>query len=270
MPAVASRHRFLVDCLDRIPETLGREFLFSHVHTYDPPGKTLLQGVDEEMAVRVDVFRAYVQEMDRAEQTWLAGFPIRVVSLPDLVARHARLTWDLVGGKTVAPKYARDFQCMLDGTTTDEVEAVWQEHRKPHSPEGFAETARELRRVIEIRKDLLVPTVYSKDTLAACSRCTAFQHSLWPMRPGYLRFWGIAEGKARKQGCACARRIAPHLFLASTRKQNGSSRRSLRLSPRSGFPPHEPKTCSWGPRGLRQRGAVLRTVPLSHSHDTES
>lgn len=165
---------FLVDSFDGIPETLGREFLFRHVHSYDPPGKTLLQAVDEEMAVRVDVFRAYGQEMDRTEPTVLAGYPMRTVSLPDLVARHARLNWDLVDGQRVAPKYARDFLRMLELVTTDGMEEIWREHRKPHCPESFAETARELKRLIELRQDLLVPPVYSTDTLEACSRC----HSL--------------------------------------------------------------------------------------------
>lgn len=165
---------FLVDSFDGIPETLGRAFLFRHVHPYDPPGKTLVQAVAEEMAVRVDVFRAYGQEMARTEPTVLAGYPMRTVSLPDLVARHAQLTWDLVGGQPVSPKYARDFLRMLELLTTDEVEDIWQEHRKPHCPDSFAETARELKKIIELRQDLLVSPVYSTDTLESCSRC----HSL--------------------------------------------------------------------------------------------
>lgn len=167
---------FLVESFEDVPETLGGEFLFRHVHPYDRPGKTLLQFVDQATAVRVDVFRAYGREMDRADVAQLAGLPVRMVSLTDLVVRHARLTWDLVGGNQVSPKYARDFLRMLELVNMDEVETVWLEHRKPHSPEGFAEAVRELRRTIELRQNLLVPPIYSTDT-QACARChsdTAF------------------------------------------------------------------------------------------------
>ena len=56
---------FIVSSFDCIPTTLSEDFLFRHVHPNDPPGKTLLQGVDEETGVRVDVFRAYGSVMDR-------------------------------------------------------------------------------------------------------------------------------------------------------------------------------------------------------------
>ncbi|MGA7316627.1 MAG: hypothetical protein WBX22_21965 [Silvibacterium sp.] len=170
---------FLVDSFDCITKTLGREFLFRHVHPFDPPAKTLMQSVDPEMGVRVDVFRAYGREMDRAEATFVAGFPMMMVSLLDMVVRHARLNWDLVDGKQVHPKYSRDFLRMLELVITDEVEGIWREHRKPHMPEGFADTVRELRRVIEVRRDLLVAWDYSEDALEVCTRCQS--HAAFPL-----------------------------------------------------------------------------------------
>jgi hypothetical protein len=158
---------FLTDSFDAIPGTLGSDFLLRHVHPHDPPGKTLLQAVDPDTEVRVDVFRAYGAEMQRAS----GG----VVSLEDLAARNARLSWDLMEGKSVAPKYARDFLRMAELVSTEEIEGIWKEHRKPHMPGTFAETSRELRRVIALRADLLIPPVYSTDVDEVCPRCVGSQ-----------------------------------------------------------------------------------------------
>src|SRR5271170_4698442 len=77
--AVRSLHDidFLAASFDRIPQALGNELLFRHVHPSDPPGKTLLQAVDEELAIRVDVVRAYGCEMERASPIEVSGIPLR-------------------------------------------------------------------------------------------------------------------------------------------------------------------------------------------------
>jgi hypothetical protein len=56
---------FIVSSFDCIPASLAEDFLLRHVHPNDRPGKTLLQCVDPETAVRVDVFRAYGGVMNR-------------------------------------------------------------------------------------------------------------------------------------------------------------------------------------------------------------
>jgi hypothetical protein len=162
---------FVAASFDSIPETIGSELLLRHVHPQDPPGKTMLQGVDPETGVRIDVFRAYGGEMERTCPITIATLALRTVSLQDLVARHARLNWDLVEGRPVAPKYARDFLRLIDLVTTDEVERIWQEHRKSQSPERFAETALQLRRMIASRSELLIPPTYSTNIYEVCPRC---------------------------------------------------------------------------------------------------
>jgi hypothetical protein len=97
------------------------------------------------------------------------SFPI--VSLQDLVARHARLNWDVMEGKPIAPKYAQDFLRLLEFVTPEEIEPIWREHRKPQSPVTFAETARLLRPTIASRPDLLVPPMYSTNVDEVCPRC---------------------------------------------------------------------------------------------------
>lgn len=162
---------FLVDSFDCIPPTLGAEFLLRHVHPNDPPARTLLQAVDPKTSVRVDVFRAYGGEMDRAEAAELGGILVRMVSLPDLAARHARLCWDLIEGKPVAPKYARDFLRLVEWVDSRQVEAIWQEHRKPWFAPSFAEAAQEISRAIALRSDLLLSPMNSTDVREICERC---------------------------------------------------------------------------------------------------
>src|ERR1700677_2602785 len=70
---------FIVSSFDQIPESVAEDFLLRHVHPSDPPGKTLLQCVDAETGVRVDAFRAYGAEMERAGTTRLFSVPLRMI-----------------------------------------------------------------------------------------------------------------------------------------------------------------------------------------------
>jgi hypothetical protein len=162
---------FLAEDFEAIPKTLAGDFIFRHVHPHDAPGKTLLQAVDSETAVRVDVFRAYGAEMARAETIEDAGHPLCMVSIEDLAARSARLSMDLAFGTPMPAKHARDFQRLLPLVEAAEMEPIWQEHRKPAHPESFAETAELLRRLIPQRTDLQIVPDYSRDVEAVCQRC---------------------------------------------------------------------------------------------------
>jgi hypothetical protein len=165
---------FVAPTFDCIPQSLAQEFLFRHVHPDDPPGKTLLQAVLPETAVRVDVFRAYGSVMNRASTIALSEFPsvpIYIVAIEDLAARHARFCWDLSSDQPVAPKYARDFLRMLKLVNVSEVEKVWPEHRKPSYPATFAEVAGELCMLITGRPDLLAIPDYSTNINENCVRC---------------------------------------------------------------------------------------------------
>jgi hypothetical protein len=71
----------------------------------------------------------------------------------------------------VDPKYARDFLRTLDLVKADEMEAIWQERRKPHCPESFAGTATELRGAIASKPELLAPVARLIDVDAVCPRC---------------------------------------------------------------------------------------------------
>lgn len=162
---------FIAASFDCLPSSLGDVLLSRHVHPHDPPGKTMLQAVDPVTAVRVDVFRAYGNEIDRAQAIVFAGAELQMVAFEDLVARHARLCCSLLRGHTIAPKYARDLVRMLEFAEPPIIESIWPEHRKPDDPESFSEVVGRLRETIVSRPDLLVPSNYSTDVAAHCPRC---------------------------------------------------------------------------------------------------
>ena len=154
-----------------LPETLGEVLLLRHVHPNDPPAKCILQAVHPETVVRVDVFRSYGSEIERASDIELNGVSLRLVAFEDLVARHARLCGDILRGQTLAPKFARDFLRMLDLVEPEQIEAIWQEHRKSQDPLSFAEVSHLLCEAITIHKERLIPLVYSTDPTQICPRC---------------------------------------------------------------------------------------------------
>jgi hypothetical protein len=174
---------FLAVSFDSIPNTLGSDFLFRHVHPDDPPGKTLLQAVDPASALRVDVFRAYGAAIERATPIDFASlvsphapYPsisprLRVAAIEDLAARHARLCCDLFSQQTVQPKFARDLLRLLELLAPEQVEPAWQEHRKPTHPATFASAAEKLRTHITTNAHLLVAPTYSTDPSEFCARC---------------------------------------------------------------------------------------------------
>lgn len=162
---------FLADSFDDIPKTLSADFLFCHVHLHDPAGKTLLQCVDPETAVRVDIFRAYGGTIARAIPVELCGATIGIISVEDLTARTARLCMDLAAFAQMPAKHAHDFLRLLPLVDIHGMEMAWQAHRKPNHPESFLTAAHLLTDLIATRKDLQVVPIHSKDVHESCSRC---------------------------------------------------------------------------------------------------
>src|SRR5262249_51453512 len=100
---------FIVESFDNIPSSLGDDFLFGHIHPFDPRGKTLLQSVDADTAIRIDVFRAYGATMSRSRLIQVEDEMISVLSIEDLVARMARLALDISEDVPIPFKYVTDF-----------------------------------------------------------------------------------------------------------------------------------------------------------------
>src|SRR5215472_7664083 len=100
---------FVTARFDKTPETLGRDFLFRHVHPGQQPGGTMMQLVDVDAQLRIDVFRAVGGTFKRASRIKLPVGEFTVVALEDLIARTARLSLDLANGVPVPAKHAADF-----------------------------------------------------------------------------------------------------------------------------------------------------------------
>ena len=162
---------FIAGSFDCIPDTLAEDFLFRHIHPLDPPGKTMLQCVDPQTAVRMDVFRANGATMSRTTRVDLAGDTIQLISLEDLVARTARLALDLAEGVCVPAKHVRDFLRLAELLDPTEVETAWQDHRRPHHPVSFAEALRQLQDLIPASQNLMITPDYSLDATEVCDRC---------------------------------------------------------------------------------------------------
>ena len=162
---------FITETFDRVPESLTDDFMFLHIHPFDPPGKTLLQAVDAESAVRIDVFRTYTDILNRSSDLILPTGIVRLISLEDLIARLARLTLDLAGKIETPAKHALDFLRLMELVDTNAVEAAWRDHRKPAQPATFKETSSLLHALIATRSSLLITPDYSKNATTVCPRC---------------------------------------------------------------------------------------------------
>jgi len=164
---------FVAPEFDCIPETLGRDFLFRHVHPLDPAGKTILQLVDVETALRVDLFRACGSVVSRARPLRLPFGPVRLISAEDVLGNAARILLDLREDVPVAAKHASDYMRLEKSIQHSHVEAAWQDHRKPSHPQTFHETNLIVHDLIATHRDLLIAPEYSQDANQVCPRCVA-------------------------------------------------------------------------------------------------
>jgi len=162
---------FMAGSFACIPDTLSDDFLFRHIHPSDPPGRTMLQAIDPDTALRIDVFRACAATMRRTSLLDLPGAPVQLISLEDLLARTARLALDLAEGAFVPAKHAIDFMRLAELVDPSKVESIWQDHRRPRHPASFAETVGRLNNLIPACKNLLITPDYSKDATEICGRC---------------------------------------------------------------------------------------------------
>lgn len=167
---------FIVDSFEAIPDSLASDFIFRHIHPFDPSGKTLLQMVDLETAVRVDVFRTVSTLLSRKSELAFPFATFRLIALEDLLARTARLTLDLAEGNPMPAKHAHDFLRLLklsEFISLAQVEEVWPDHRKPKHPATFAAAARLLTQLIAAHPEVLVVPAYSRNPGEICSRCAS-------------------------------------------------------------------------------------------------
>lgn len=164
---------FICDSFDCIPASLANDFVFQHVHPFDPPAKTLVQMIDPATAIRVDIFRAYGSTMHRTIPLDLPSGPVRLVSLEDLIARTTRLTMDLREGVAVPSKHAKDLLRLVALIDDDRVEEAWRDHRKPQHPLTFLESRKLLQHLIPAHPERLLNPKHQSVAETSCSRCAS-------------------------------------------------------------------------------------------------
>ncbi len=162
---------FVTPAFDCIPDGLAGDFLCRHVHPFDPPGKTILQLVDAETALRIDLFRAYGAIMSRTLSLEFPFGRIQLIAREDVLARTARLLLDLRGGVPVPAKHANDYLRLGKLMQPSDVEVAWKDHRKPDHPVTFHEANTLVQSLIATDRNLLITPCYSTDVTQVCSRC---------------------------------------------------------------------------------------------------
>ena len=161
---------FVATSFDCLSKDLHKTFLFRHVHPFDPPGKTMLQAIDVDEAVRVDVFNDGGVASRRAEAMSLSKWEMQIISMEDLLARMARLTLNIVYGETVPAKHARDFFRLSKLANLERMEKVWPYHRRENHPATFRKAHELLRDLVPYRQKLLTTPAYST-AFEICKRC---------------------------------------------------------------------------------------------------
>lgn len=162
---------FVTDSFRSIPGSLAHDFIFRHVHPTALPGKTLIQFIDLDAALRLDVFRAQGSTMSRTSTVDLPCGTFCIVSAGDLAARAARLALDLAEGVSTPVKHARDFLRLLELVDQQKAEIAWHDHRKPQHPTTFAHATARLQELVPVHPELLIVPEYSRDINAVCPRC---------------------------------------------------------------------------------------------------
>lgn len=160
----------VVEAFDAIPADLADRFLLNHIHPHAAEGKTLLQLVDRERALRIDLFRAFGATLSRASVLDEQTGPPAVLAVEDLVAR----TTALVCGRSQAdreidPKHVQAFRRLADLGDASQLAEAWEDHRQ-ELPGSLEDAIAQTHRLLARRPDLVVSECYSA-VVTACDRC---------------------------------------------------------------------------------------------------
>jgi hypothetical protein len=161
---------FVVESFASIPGSLAGGFLVHHIHPHAPEGKTLLQLIDPERALRIDLFRQFGATLTRI--VWLNSptGQLPIISLEDLVARTTSLVvGHLQRAGTIDLKHARAFRRLAGAGEPAKLETAWRDHRRS-GPESFQQAARLGHQLLELHPELAIREQYSPE-VKACAQC---------------------------------------------------------------------------------------------------
>jgi hypothetical protein len=157
---------FVVESFVSIPSSLAEGFLVHHVHPHAPEGKTLLQLIDPEQALRIDLFRQFGATLTRAER--LKG--LTVISLEDLIARTTSLVLGhLRRGASIDPKHAHLFRRLAGLGDPAKMDAAWRDHGQPEAA-TFQQAAQLAQELLARHPEFVICDQYSAE-VTVCPRC---------------------------------------------------------------------------------------------------
>jgi len=159
----------VVERFESLPPSLGARFLMNHVHPHAAAGKTLVQLVDREHALRVDLFRAFGATLSRAVTLDSEAGPLRVVSLEDLVARTTAHAARVLDGRPLEAKHARSFARLQGLGDARRLEESWRDHSQDVRG-ALSDVACACAQMLAARPDLIVQEG-RYDRVRSCDRC---------------------------------------------------------------------------------------------------
>jgi hypothetical protein len=152
-----------------LPESLADSFLFNHVHPAAAEGPVLLQLIDQSLALRIDLFRAFGRSLSRAVNV-APSVPLSVLAVEDLRARATAIVYGhLHRQRPLDPKHVSAMQDLAGLGERDALRAAWEEHRQG-LPGSFDEAHRKACQLVDERPELLVPDENSA-AIEPCDRC---------------------------------------------------------------------------------------------------
>jgi hypothetical protein len=156
---------------DTLPPALASAFMISHAHPHRPTGKLAIQLVEPEQRVRVDVFSACGDTLERTRPALIGNLPIKVVAVEDLACRIASEMMCFSRGESVPPKCADDHARAIQVVDMELVEKAWRDQRREIDPLTYAEASVQIVEALKRDTGKLVKPTYSTDTDAVCRHC---------------------------------------------------------------------------------------------------
>ena len=161
---------FVVESFASIPGALADGFLVHHIHPHALEGKTLLQLIDPEQALRIDFFRQFGATLARTGRLPGPTAPLTMISLEDLVARTTSFVLGhLRRGATIDQKHARAFRRLAGLGDPAKIDAAWRDHRQSEI-ESFHEAAQLAHQILDLHPELVIHEQYSPE-VSTCPKC---------------------------------------------------------------------------------------------------
>ncbi|MDJ0683469.1 MAG: hypothetical protein QNJ84_02090 [Alphaproteobacteria bacterium] len=164
---------FAIEHAALLPSALKDEFLVNHFHPNATPGQIILQLIDEDDAVRIDIFRANRGAASRSVPHLFFGHRVKVLSLQDAAAKVTALLLALEKNEQTPRKFAEQLLRIMAVVDPEDVARVWPIYRKADHPEKFSDAAGRVERLLASHRGFLRVPVLNEDPDHECRRCVS-------------------------------------------------------------------------------------------------